>query len=468
MSKYIKQLTADLPRWVGMGYVTEPHAALIRADAEANQKEGWFRLPLILSMLGGLLVFVGVISWVAGNWNDIPRLTRTLLLVATMLGSLGLAHMFRKNGSEGLAQGFAFLAALMFGADIMLIAQIYQLPANPPGGALLWALGAAAVAIFWPSQLSMALAFVLAGVWSWFTVSNGRGDFFFLFRGVSELHLPFLLLWGVLAAYSVKREWNKALHVAGITLAAWAMYSLFALFDEQSARLAGVAIMLMVAGLTASGLWLQVVRPGAGIVSKYLWVLFAFWLLVTSAPTVYKELLGIGTLSLPNIYLLALGAGLAGLLFSLRRYAVASHVVPVAAGLAIAGLIGLLSSAGYGYSRYDYSHYASAGAGLYLFFCTVAVSVLTMGAAVGAVVHGYRSSDKFFINLGFVLFAFKLIWLYFDNEWGLANRAGFFIVGGLLVVALGIVFDRQRRKLIGKISPPPSHQPSGLEIQEAK
>lgn len=450
MSRYLKQLATDLPRWVGLGYVSEPNAALILRDAEASQKEGWFRLPMILSMLGGLLVFAGVISWVAGNWDDLPRLLRTLLLVGAMLLSLGIAHGAREKGSDGLAHGFAFLAALLFGADIMLIAQIYQLPANPPGGALLWALGTTAVAVFWPSQLSMALAFVLAGIWSWFATSTRAGDFWsVVFHNPDFVHWNFLLFWGALAAFSVKKNWTKALHLAGLTLTLWLCFTLFTLFDHEAARVAGMAIMMVVAGLTLAGQLLQTARPGAGVVSKYVWVLFAFWLLGYSSPDAYREIARYGEQVPLAAYMVALVAGVGGLIFVLRDYARHSVYAPVAAGLAIAGFIAILTQLT-GIMRGDDSNYMFTS--LSLFWGQVTVAVLAMAAAVGSVVHGYRSNEKFFINLGFVLFAFKLIWLYFDNEWGLANRAGFFIVGGLLIVGLGVVFDRQRRRLIAKMN----------------
>lgn len=433
MSKYLKQLSLDLPRWVGLGYVSEPNAALILGDAEANQKEGWFRLPLILSMLGMLLVFAGVISWVAGNWDDIPRLVRVLLLIGAMLGSFITAHYFRERGSDGLAQGFAFLGALMFGADIMLIAQIYQLPANPPGGALLWALGAALVAFVWPSQLSMALAFALAGVWTWFAASLGSRDLMWglLFDIPHAVHWPFLLLWGVLAACSVKRGWTKALHVAGLVLCFWYAHSLMRLFDFNFPRFAGLMLVALLIALTLAGRLLQIMRPGAGIVSKYVWMVFVLWLLLMSAPDVYRHGMPM-TANMMFIYMLCGAIGAAVLVLASLKEREVGYLAPLGGSLLAASMLPLLT------------YMVSLGA----LVSAIMAAVLVMAMAVGSIVYGYRSNERFFINTGFVLFAFKLIWLYFDNAWSLAGRAPFFIIGGLLVVGLGVVFDRQRRKLI--------------------
>jgi uncharacterized membrane protein len=67
---------------------------------------------------------------------------------------------------------------------------------------------------------------------------------------------------------------------------------------------------------------------------------------------------------------------------------------------------------------------------------------LVMLASVGMVIDGYRRNETFFINVGFAFFALKLLWLYFDTVWALQSRAIFFILGGLLVIGLGVVFDR--------------------------
>jgi uncharacterized membrane protein len=52
------------------------------------------------------------------------------------------------------------------------------------------------------------------------------------------------------------------------------------------------------------------------------------------------------------------------------------------------------------------------------------------------------------VNLGFLTFALTILRLYFDTFWQLFDRSLFFMVGGLLVIALGWGLERKRRNLI--------------------
>ncbi len=459
MANYLKQLTADLPRWVAAGYVSAHGGEQILADAQAHQKQGWFRLPTVLGALGAILVFAGVISWVAANWMDFSRLARVAILISAMAGSFLAAHYARLREAEGLGAVFAFLGALIFGANLMLIAQIYNLPPNPPGGALLWALGASLTAILWPSQLVMALAFVLAGVWTWFagTTNMGGLSIFFSMFSAKTLHLPFLLLWGVLTAISIKRGWTRVMHLAGLTLIWWMGFNLFSFFGEESMRHAGVIAAVVLLGLYGAGRVLRIAQEGTGTISRYVLLGFALWLLIVTVPEAFRGLMIRRTYELTNHQAMSMTAYTVGLLAVLcvglwgaltNRLRTLSAVAAVGAAVPLLALF----PAFFITSTADlYSDYSGTMAGSVGFVGTIVLSILALAAALGAIVQGYKTNDRFLLNIGFVLFALKLIILYFDTFWSLGGRSLFFIIGGLLTIALAIGFEKQRRKLLDQM-----------------
>lgn len=435
MSNYIKHLSADLPRWVGMGLVTDSNAQAILKDAEAQQGQGWFRLPLILSMLGGVLVFAGVISLVASNWDFMPRLLR----VAVLLGGMGLAFLSayyaRTKQADGVAHGLAFLGTLIFGANLMLIGQIYHLPPNPPGGTLLWALAASAVALLWPSQLVGALAIFLTGLWSWFAMTVGSRDMFFALFDLhrSTPHLPFLLLWGALTVMAVKRNWTKALHLAGLTLTVWVGFSTASLLDGDTLRFGGLVLAVLLLVMHVAGRALKLAYVGTGTISRYLWIGLALWLLFVTIPDMQFGLRRAVSASVGTRMFIA-----AILILLIALWAmVKNHMRAVAGAFAMTAAIVIISLVP-----------LTAGT----VWPTVLVAVLALVAALGGIMHGYRSNDRFFINLGFTVFTLKLLWIYFDTVWRLDGRSMFLMLGGLLVIGLGIFFDRQRRKLIARMN----------------
>jgi uncharacterized membrane protein len=51
------------------------------------------------------------------------------------------------------------------------------------------------------------------------------------------------------------------------------------------------------------------------------------------------------------------------------------------------------------------------------------------------------------VNAGIFWLAVYLMARYFDWFWGLMDRALFFLVGGVILVAGGIVLEKQRRRI---------------------
>ncbi len=445
MANYVKNLTADLPRWVGLGYVSAAQAELLLKDATARAGQGWLRLPLIMSMLGAVLVFGGVISLLAANWEFMPAIMKLTLLIGGLGLTFAAAAYARFKGSAGLGEGLAFLAVLIFGANIMLIGQIYHMSPNPVAGTLVWALGAALAALLWPSQLLGALAFILTMLWSWFAQASHSSDVFALFFGgyAHSPHWQFLLLWGGLSVMAAHRNWTKALHVAALSLVIWLMYNTVVYFDEIGLQLGGFFLAALLMAMYYAGRFIKLAKPGSGIISHYLWVGMGLWLLVISVPYMryHSTFLGLSGVM----------QALAGVLMISVWAMVRNHARTVAAaflcGSAVPLMIVLPRLIGSGEALYNYTDYVGYGG-----MVQIALTIFVLAAALGSILHGYYRNEKLFINLGFFVFTAKLIWVYFDTIWQLSSRALFMMIGGVLVIGLGIVIDRQRRKLLTRMS----------------
>lgn len=75
---YRRRVARDLPDWVARGWVAPGKAdALLDSIPGGDLRD---RLPGIVAVFGAVLLALGVMSFVAANWNGISRLLRLVML----------------------------------------------------------------------------------------------------------------------------------------------------------------------------------------------------------------------------------------------------------------------------------------------------------------------------------------------------------------------------------------------------
>lgn len=119
----------------------------------------------VLVGLGCLFIGLSLITLVGANWDEIPRAVRMFGLIALTLGANVFGLMKYRREQVSVAVTWFFLGGLLYGASIMLIAQIYHIGEHYPDGILWWALGVLPVAVLLESTLIMMLTVGLAFIW---------------------------------------------------------------------------------------------------------------------------------------------------------------------------------------------------------------------------------------------------------------------------------------------------------------
>lgn len=233
-SFYKKRLAQDLERWQANGWLTEHGRAQIAADVVKGGNE--LGLASALGIIASVLFGFAAISFVAAHWQDIPRLARLLLLVASVWTGYGAAGVFNGRGHPAFADAAVLFAVAMFGASIMLISQMYNINGNPPDGLLLWWVGALFAGVVLRSNPSLAFAMVLVCTWSLFEMLERDG-----------VHWPFLIGWALCTAAFYWQHWRPGLHLSGLTLSIFVV-SLGYLLDGGHQHSLVAMIGLVVAG----------------------------------------------------------------------------------------------------------------------------------------------------------------------------------------------------------------------------
>jgi uncharacterized membrane protein len=207
-ASYHKRLEADLTRWVGEGLVSPASATAIR---QSLVREGGFRLPGLLGLFGGLLIASSVAAFVAANWEDMPRLVKLGMILASIVVALLVAARLEAKGSTMGANAASTCGVLIFAAGVALVGQMYHLPTDWPAGALLIALGALAVAALMRSDGALIVAFIALSAWS-----GGRWV-----EQQGAPHWPFFLLFLPAFWLALGRESRFVHHAAVLALAGW-------------------------------------------------------------------------------------------------------------------------------------------------------------------------------------------------------------------------------------------------------
>ena len=199
----------QLERWQAQGWVSEAGAKAIRTDVDQHAMK--FGLAGVLAVLGATLLAFGVMMFVGANWQDMPRLARLGLLVGSMWAAYGLAAWLYVRDHPAFGHAAVLLGSAIFGASIMLIAQMYHLEGHPPGAVLVWGAGTALAAILFRSNPTYALAIALAGLWAGWETSLS-----------STLHWPYLAFWAVLfLALTLTTRWRFGYHLLALSLSAF-------------------------------------------------------------------------------------------------------------------------------------------------------------------------------------------------------------------------------------------------------
>ncbi len=445
---FLKRLRRELPRWREKGWIAAEHEPAILADAAA-QAGGARRAPLAFAILGVILFGAGVITFFAANWAEMPKLAKLVVLFGGLWAAYGAAGWLLtrdERGERQFGQALLLLGLILFGANIMLIAQIYHIDSHYPNGVLLWAVGGLALAYLVPAsaQPAAVASLVLATLWSGLEVVGG--DWL--------VHWPFLVLWALFLPPILGHGWRYAGFVAMLVLVVWSLVtSLRAIveFPENRVYLAqiyvlgsiGVAILgIMMERTQAFAVFATTVQRFALLAAK-----IGFYALTI------RIMHGIGTDDWASEPVgAASGRWVAGTLFIgvvlaatlvWHRSHGTTRASPALArwglGLSAAVVALMLVNVFLPHPRTDPT------------IVYIAFNLLFFSGLAFLVYAGYEASDTYLVNVGFVFFSAGIVTLYFDVFWTLMGRSYFFMGGGLLLFLGGYLIERQRRRVLGRM-----------------
>jgi uncharacterized membrane protein len=354
-------------------------------------------LPIFASILIGL----GILSFIASNWDGIHDLIRVTIITLVMSGFYLAGERAHRAGNERLGNSLLGIGLISFGAGIFLLGQMYHFQSYDGKPFIIWALAGLLVVQLWRSNFLLILTTAI--------ITVGQLYSMFQFSAFSYV-LALLLLFGV--GHFIYHRPNRLISV--IFSFSYSLTALFLVISEEW-NYHVLFIFFLVLYLISELLKKERLRQPIQLFMQVSAVLVSIFTVFTFDSFLNYE--GINTNGLivyPFILVI-----LFGLFYWLKKKS-----------LDVIDLI------------------------LYLpvFYIEVMVDVLYLLLlfiySITLLVIGYREELTEKATFGTILFLVSAFIGYIQLAWSFMPKSIFFLLGGIILFILSWFLEKRRRQLV--------------------
>lgn len=236
-------ITEALESWRSRGLLDPATARRLQDDLEQGKVRYSFNAFIITA--GIICLCFAAMTFVAANWEEMARLLRLALVIATLWVAWGAALWAGLRDLHWWHEGLMLLGCGIFGAGIMLVSQIYHIQGNAADAVWLWGMGCLLAAALTRGVMTLALTIGLFALWHWMQISVSAQT--------HDLNLPYLLFWMAGAALAWWQRSRLAGHLSVLALCLWLLSALATVQSPHAAALMLLAATVSVmSGLLAS------------------------------------------------------------------------------------------------------------------------------------------------------------------------------------------------------------------------
>jgi len=200
---WIKKETSS---WVKEGIINSSQANAILARYKlakpGSVEDKHSKLVFAVSVLGALLIGLGMMVFVASNWQAIPAFLKLGILYGTTFTAYfaGWKIGIDTKKFPKLGDALLFLGSIMVGVTLALTAQIFNIEANFTRFFLIWFIAIAPLSYGFKSRSNLILSLLLFGAWLSAFMSGSGGVFnliFGFFEGFGVFLFYGITLYGI-------------------------------------------------------------------------------------------------------------------------------------------------------------------------------------------------------------------------------------------------------------------------------
>lgn len=444
---WVKALAKEAAGWVQAGLISPAQQQQIQGRYSGQHE--YTRLTASLLILGAILIGLGIILFIAANWQVLARSVKMAIVLLAVIGFEVAGAAQHARGATRIGDALLLVGAITFGAGLWLVAQIYQLPYNHADSMLAWTVGSLAMAWVLRTRPVLILGAIGACAWLIMLMSGQTGwgplSFLWLEETSRAPLLRFLPVAGVVG-WLAYRDLSRATVV--ITLIGsviwlsrlfWVLWwpDLSRIWDDRHVGFwygglyAGYALLLYTIGMAhrRSSRWARF--EGVFLAFALMLLFVANFPLTFYVPDLHRASAGdMGAAG--NAWWLVVGVFLAAVASAGRWLAapgssrLEGRLLLILASLQVAGM-------------------ASGEPGALL--PALWFNVLLIGELLAFLYLSYRLRQEQLFRLALYGFAAVILARYFDTVGRLLPRSLFFLVGGLLLIGGGIAMERERKRI---------------------
>ncbi|MBT5236995.1 DUF2157 domain-containing protein [Candidatus Peregrinibacteria bacterium] len=385
-----------LAHWQEKGFLDKKKATELKnslSNSDHMDTHGMPRAVSIFATIGAILVGLGILLFIGSHWSNMTPVLRILTVFAGYIVVVLGAYVTENRGLNGTSEALWLLADIVFGANIMLLAQIFHYSLTFWQGPFLWMIGTLAMGYARQQKVHGFLAVplgILALGWLDSTTGWGFGAQMEFLASHNNL-LPVLSLLGIgLVSLSLivrqYAKWNFVYQPllawgALLTAAPLVISTIDSSIPEEMYTLGGTVKQYVVIGLS------------------YALASIALW------KSNIKR-------SEPKLFMLTLAILLGVLLIQAR-------------GQSMVG------------SMLDYNPV------MYFLYVLVIFALSLWAVWIGMLVQNSR-----LFNIGIITATIIIVIQYFSWSFILLDKSIAFILGGILLITMTIFIEKKRRKIL--------------------
>ncbi|MCR4580550.1 MAG: DUF2157 domain-containing protein [Treponema sp.] len=157
----------------------------------AAKKAPKVSVSVILTVIASVLISFGIISLVAYNWAAIPRLAKAITAIVLLLATQTAGFILIKTGKAEqvkIREGYSIFWALLFGAMVAFVSQIFKFPGDSASFMFVWTLSAIIITILFSAHTSFYLSMLFTLIFAFISWESKSAILLYLL--CAGLYLP--------------------------------------------------------------------------------------------------------------------------------------------------------------------------------------------------------------------------------------------------------------------------------------